>query len=391
VTVVVRADEREMIVDLARAVGQRYGLEYWRELDREKAFPTEAWREICRAGLGGVTVAEEYGGGGLGMHEMALIVEALAAGGAGATVGQLFMITPIFGGVTLSRYGTEALKAEVLPAIVAGELVCCMALTEPDAGTNTLALRTSATRANDGWRLRGSKIWITAVPDAQKMLVVARTKPLSEVKRRTEGISMFFIDVEREGVTHETIDKVGTHTLASSSVFFDDVAVHEDELVGTLHGGWYELLEVLNTERIVTTAALVGAGHLAIRLAVDYAGQRKVFGETPIAAYQGIQFPLAQAHAELECARVMNLEAAARHDAGEHYGTQANIAKLVAAQACCAAMDRAMQTLGGMGFAREYHIERLWRDARLFKFAPVSEEMILNHIAVHALGMPRSY
>jgi acyl-CoA dehydrogenase len=214
---------------------------------------------------------------------------------------------------------------------------------------------------------------------------------LAEAERRSHGISMFLIDVDRTGLAHEGIDKVGTNTLAASSVYFDSVRVTDDELVGTLHHGWEELLDVLNTERIVTTAGLIGAGRLALRLAVDYANQRKVFGATPIAAYQGLQFPLAQAYAELECARVMNLRAAALYDAGEPYGREANVAKLIAAQACEAAVSRAMQTMGGMGFAREYHVERLWRDARLFKFAPVSEEMILNYIAVHCLKMPRSY
>jgi acyl-CoA dehydrogenase len=326
------------------------------------------------------------------MTELALVVEELAASGAGATVGQLFMITPIFGGVAVSRYGRESMKAGVLRAMIAGELVCCMALTEPVAGTNTLEMRTSAKPAEGGgWTLRGTKTWITAVPNADKMLVVARTLPVAEVGRRSEGISLFLIDVDRDGLTHEGIEKVGTNTLPASTVYFDDVRVGDDELVGTLHHGWAELLDVLNTERIVTTAALVGAGRLGTRLAVDYAAQRKVFGATPIGAYQGIQFPLAQAHARLQCARVMNLHAAALYDAGQPYGSEANMAKLEAAAACEAAVDRAMQTMGGMGFARDSHVERLWRDARLFKFAPVSEEMILNYIAVHCLGMPRSY
>lgn len=385
------SEERAMIVDLARKVGDRFGLDYWREQDRLLQFPREAWTEICRAGLCGVALPEEYGGAGLGMVELALVVEELAAAGAGATVGQLFMINPIFGGVAVSRYGSDAMRQAVLPPLISGELTCCMALTEPDAGTNTLEMRTTARVDGDGWRLRGNKIWITAVPDAQKMLVVTRTQSLDEVAHRSQGISMFLIDVDRQGLFHDAIDKVGTHTLAASNVSFDDVAVRPDELVGTLHGGWPELLDVLNTERIVTTAALVGAGRLAGRLAVDYAKERKVFGSAPIASYQGIQFPLAQAHAELACARQMNLHAAALHDAGHPYGTEANLAKLVAAQACSVAVDRAMQTMGGMGYARDSHVERLWRDARLFKFAPVSEEMILNYIAVHCLGMPRSY
>jgi len=174
-------------------------------------------------------------------------------------------------------------------------------------------------------------------------------------------------------------------------VFFEDVRIEPDELVGTLHGGWKELLDTLNTERIVTTAGLVGAGQLAIRLAVAYANEREVFGKTPIGAYQGLQFPLAQTHAEIECARLMNYKAAAQFDAGQPYSSEANAAKLIAAQAASMATERSMQTMGGMGYATESHVERLWRDARLFRFAPVSEEMILNFIAVHDLGMPRSY
>ena len=223
------------------------------------------------------------------------------------------------------------------------------------------------------------------------MLVIARTQRIEDVQRRTEGLSMFMIDVDRKGLAHTPIEKLGTNTLASSSVFFDDVHVSRAELIGTLHGGWHELLDVLNTERIVTTAGLIGAGTLAIRLAVGFAGQRKLFGGKPIASYQGLQFPLAQAHAELQCAKLMNLKASALCDAGKPFGSEANVAKLLSAQAASMATERAMQTMGGMGYAADSHVERLWRDARLFRFAPVSEEMILNFIATHDLGMPRSY
>jgi acyl-CoA dehydrogenase len=384
------SDEQTMIVALAKKVGERFGLNYWLEHDRQKEFPQEAWLEICSAGLGGATLAEEYGGGGQGMIEMGLIVEELAAAGAGATVGQLFMLNPVFGGVAVSKYGTDAMKEEVLAPLAKGELTCCMALTEPDAGTNTLEMRTMAKPVDGGWSISGTKTWITAVPNADKMLIVARSLPLGEGSK-SHGISMFLVDRDRKGIEYETIEKVGTNTLSACTVFLDDVFASENELIGTLHGGWRELLDVLNSERIVTTAGLIGAGRLAIRLAVEYANGRKVFGDKPISSYQGLQFPLAQAHAELQCASVMNLHAAALCDAGLPYGSEANIAKLIAAQACESAINRSMQTLGGMGFAREYHVERLWRDARLFKFAPISEEMILNFIATHNLGMVRSY
>ncbi|HYG85400.1 MAG TPA: acyl-CoA dehydrogenase family protein [Azospirillum sp.] len=385
------SEEQRMMVETASRVGEQFGLEYWRAQDAKKAFPKEAWAAICDAGLSGVALPEEYGGAGLGMLDMALIIEALCAGGGGSTLAQLFMINPIFGGVALSRFGTEQQKQAMLPALIRGEMNFCMALTEPNAGTNSLEIRTFARADGDGWRLNGQKIWITGVPDAHKMLVVARTKKLEEVGRRTEGISLFLVDVDREGLTHQSIEKVGTNTLASSTVFFDNVRVEPGEVIGTLDNGWYELLDVLNTERIVTTAGLVGTGSLAIRLAVDYTKERRVFGDRPVASYQGVQFPLAQAHAELQCARLMNLKAADQCDKGLPYGSEANVAKLIAAQAAAAATERSMQAMGGMGYSKEYHVERLWRDARLFRFAPISEEMILNFIAMHDLGMPKSY
>lgn len=386
------SDEQNLMIETARRVGEQFGLDYWYEQDRQKAFPTECWQAICDAGLAGAALPEAYGGSGLGMLEMALIVEELAAAGGGATLGQLFMINPIFGGVPLSKFGSEAMRSTLLPSLLDGSLNFCMALTEPDAGTNTLAMKSFAQADdNGGWRLNGQKIWITAVDAAGKMLVVARTRKPAEGMRPTDGISMFMIDVQREGLTYAPIDKVGTRTLSACSVFFDNVHIRPDELIGTLDKGFRELLDVLNTERIVTTASLIGAGRLAKSLAITYANDRKVFGGKPISSYQGVQFPLAQSHAELQCARLMNLNAAVLCDQGKPYGTEANIAKLIGSQAATHAIERSMQSMGGMGYACEFHVERLWRDARLFKFAPVSEEMILNYIAIHDLGMPKSY
>ena len=384
-------EEQQMMVETARRIGTQYGPDYWRDLDARKAFPAEIWKAICQAGLCGIALPEEFGGSGLGMFEMALAIEALSEGGGGSTLGQLYMCNPIFGGVSLSRFGSDAQKRALLPGMIAGDIKFCMALTEPDAGTNTLEMRSFASADGDGWRLNGRKIWITQVPESDKILVIARTKKLEEITRKTEGITMFLVDTDRPGISYTPIDKLGTNTLTSSSVFFDNVRLEPGDLIGTLHGGWNELLDVLNTERIVTTAGLVGAGRMAIRIAVEYSKDRKVFGGRPIGAYQGVQFPLAQAHAELECARLMNYRAATKCDQGETYGSDANVAKLLAAQAASKAIEHAMQTLGGMGYSKEMHLERLWRDARLFKFAPVAEEMVLNFIAQHDLGMPRSY
>lgn len=386
-----RTDEQVMLSETARRVGEKFGLEYWRDIDAKKEFPAAAWQEICDAGLCGIAVPEEYGGAGLGMSEMAMAIEALCAAGGGSTLSQLFMCNPIFGGITLTKFGSNAQKDELLPALVAGKARFAMALTEPDAGTNTLGMKAFARADGNGWRLRGQKIWITAVPQATKMLVVARTQKAEDVRRKTDGISLFLIDVNREGLTHTAIDKVGTNTLPSSAVFFEDVRIEGHELIGTLDGGFRELLDVLNTERIVTTSGLVGAAELAIRLAVDYAKERKVFGDAAIGSYQSLQFPLAEARIKLECARLMNHKAATLYDQGQPYGSEANMAKYLAGHAAGLATDRAIQTLGGMGYSKEYHVERLWRDARLFRVAPVSEEMILNYVAQHDLGMPRSY
>lgn len=385
------SEEQRMIADSARQLGERFGLEYWRELDARKEFPHECWRAICQAGLCGVALPSEYGGSELGVFEMALIIENLSAAGGGSTLGQLFMINPIFGGVSVSRFGTPAMKQELLPGLMSGDINFCMALTEPDAGTNTLEIRSFAAQDGDGWRLNGRKVWITGVDSAHKMLVVARTRKIEESASRSDGLTMFMIDVDREGLSHTPIEKLGTNTLASSSVFFDNVRIEPHELVGTLHGGWRELLDVLNTERIVTTAGLIGTAELALKLAVDYGNDRKVFGDRPISSYQGLQFPLAQCYAETQAARLVNYKAASNFDQGLPYGSEANIAKLLAAQVAARATERAMQTMGGMGYSREYHVERLWRDCRLFRFAPISEEMVLNYIAMYDLGMPRSY
>ena len=274
------SDDQKLIADTAQKVGERFGLELLARPRRREEFPDRFLaRGVRGRALGAVALPEQYGGAGLGMQEMALIVETLSACGGGSTVGQLFMINPIFGGVSLARFGSDAMKSELLPKLVAGEINFCMALTEPDAGSNSLEIKTFAARDGNGWRLNGRKIWITAVDAAQKMLVVARTTKSQDVKRRTDGLSMFIIDVERKGLTFAPIEKLGTNTLSACSVFFEDVHIDGGELVGTLDKGWHELLDVLNTERIVTTAGLVGAGTLALRQAVAYANERRVFGD----------------------------------------------------------------------------------------------------------------
>lgn len=384
------SEEQNMLVETARRVGERFGLEYWREIDREKQFPHEFWSEACSAGLSGIALPVEHGGSGLGMLEMALAVETLCAAGGGSTLSQLYMLNPIFGGVSVTRAGTEAQKQAMLPGLCSGDLKFCMALTEPDVGSNTPRMKTYAHADGDGWSVNGQKAWITGVPQSNKILLAARTKKFEDVRRKTDGISLFAIDTDSDGITHLPIDKLGTNTLPSSTIFFTDVRVERGDLLGELDLGWGILVDVLNSERIVTTAGLIGTAELAIKIAVNYAKERAVFSG-PIGAYQSIQFPLSEALIQLECARLMNYKAATLFDSGLPSASEANMAKWLAGHAAATATDRAIQTLGGMGYAKEYHVERLWRDARLFRIAPVSEEMILNYVAQHDLGLPRSY
>ncbi len=384
-------EDQKMMMETARRTGERFGLDYWREKDKNKEYPREIWQAICDAGIAGTMLPTEYGGVGLGLVELALCIEELCKAGAGSTLAQVFMLNPIFGGVAIQRYGTEQMKREWLPALCSGQMNFCMALTEPDAGTNSLALKTRAERVDGGWAISGQKTWITGVPTADKMLIVARSKSAAEVEKKTQGISLFMVDKDREGISHTAIDKVGTNTLPSSLVYLDKVFAADSEVIGTIDQGWHQLLDVLNSERIVTTAGLVGTGALSIRLAVEYARERKIFGSAPIGSYQGLQFPLAQHWAELEAAKLLNLKAASNFDRGLPFGSESNAAKLIASQAASAATEQAMQVMGGMGYSKDMHVERLWRDARLFRFAPVSEEMILNYIATANLGLPRSY
>lgn len=382
--------EMELLRKGARQIGQDYGLDYWRDKDAKHAFPSELWNALGETGYIGLAIDEKYGGAGLGMAEMAMVIDELAASGAGSTIGQLFMVTPIFGGMTIQRHGSAAQKDFFLPKIASGEINFCMALTEPNSGSNTLEMTTSAVKHGNKYIINGQKIWISGVRTADYMLIIARTTPSDKVAKKTQGISLFVVSTNNSAINLQNIEKLGTNCLSSDVVFIDNLEVDEDSLIGREGEGWYQLLDTLNAERIVTTAGCTGAGDLAIKLAVDYSKNRKVFRD-PIATYQGIQFPLARLRADLELARLMNYKAAWLFDNKKPSGREANIAKMVAAEAGFQAADQAIQTMGGYGYSKEYYVERIWRDIRLFRIAPVSHEMILNFIAQHDLGLPRSY
>jgi acyl-CoA dehydrogenase len=380
-----------LIGDALGGLSRQYGFDYWRQKDAEHAFPDEFWRALGKDGWLGATIPEEYGGQGLSFLDAVFVVETACRGGGGSTLSQLFMATPVFGGETIRRHGSDELKRTLLPRIADGTADFCMALTEPDAGSDTFATVTrAAPRGDGGYVVNGQKVWITAVPEADYILTIVRTTPAAEVERRWQGLSLFLIDRDAPGITFTPLDKVGTRCISSSAVYFDDVEVPADRLIGEPDMGWRHLLDTLNTERLVTAAGCLATADLAMEIATEYAKQRVVFGG-PIGSRQGIQFPLAEIKMRIEAARLLTYKAAWQYDRDPGSGAEANMAKFLAAEVASDACDQAMQTLGGYGLAVEYHLERLWRDVRLFRVAPVANELILAYVGQHVLGLPRSY
>jgi acyl-CoA dehydrogenase len=379
--------------DGVAAVAARYDHAYWSRCEEQHEFPTEAWRDLADGGWIGLCVPEEYGGGGAGMLELAIACETLAASGGTAGI-FLYILTPGFGAMTLARHGTAEQKQAILPGVATGDVQFCLALTEPDAGSNALAITTSARRDGDDFVLQGQKTWISGVENADWMLVVTRTTPLADARPRTAGFTLFLVDVTQalaEGtLTYHPIPKLGGNVVTSSQVSLDGVRVPASNVVGTVDEGFGVLWDVLNPERILAAAGGVGGAEAALRLAADYARERQVFGR-PIGSNQAIQFPLAQLKAKTELARLMTYKAAWLFDQGRPCGNETNVAKLTAAQVAWESADQAFQTFGGMAYSKELPVERLFRDSRIGKNIPVAEELILAHIGTQMLGLPRSY
>ena len=372
-----------------------YGQDYWDECDKAKRWPEEVWRELVRGGWHALAIPEEYGGGGQGLLELAVALESLAAAGAGGAASFMYLLTPAFGGLTITRHGTGEQRRQFLPKIAAGELETCFAITEPDAGSNAIAISTHARREPGGdFLVSGQKIWISGVERADFMVLVTRTIPAAEARPRTAGFTVLLVDVKEavaQGtLTYQPIPKLGTNTVASSTVFLDEVRVPADRVLGEVDQGFAVLWDILNPERILAAAGGVGSGELVLEIACRYARERAPFGK-PIGSNQGVAFPLAKIKAQLELARLMAYKAAWLWDRGRPCGSEANIAKLTAADAAWQAADRAFQTHGGMAYSLEYPVARMFRDARIAKNIPVAEEMVLAHIAQHELGLPRSY
>ena len=374
-------------------VASRYGHDYWSRCDEEHRFPTEVWQDLADGGWIGLCIPEEYGGGGQGMLELAVACETLAS--SGGTAGTfLYILTPGFGAMTLARHGTAEQKREILPGIATGDVQFCLGLTEPDAGSNAIEITTSARRDGDDFLISGRKIWISAVENATWMIAVTRTIPAVEARPRTAGFTLLLVDVKEAvaagTLTYRPIPKLGGNIVTANQVFFDDVRVPSDRVIGQVDQGFAVLWDVLNPERILAAAGGVGHAEAALALACDYARDRQVFGRA-IGANQAIQFPLAQIKAKTELARLMTYKAAWLFDQGMPCGDETSVAKLTGAQVAWEASNQAFQVFGGMAYSKELPVERLFRDARIGKNIPVSEELVLAHIGTHMLGLPRSY
>jgi acyl-CoA dehydrogenase len=379
--------------DGVAAVAARYDHAYWSRCEDEKRYPTEVYRDLADGGWLGLSVPEEYGGGGQGLLETAIACETLCA--SGGTAGSfIYVLNPGFGATTLARHGTEEQKQEMLPGLASGALQFSFGLTEPDAGSNAIEITTSARRDGDDFLIKGQKVWISNVERADWMVAVTRTVPAKEATPRTAGFTLFLVDVKEAlaagTLSYTPIPKMGSNILYSSQVFFDDVRVPAHRVLGEVDQGFRVLWDVLNPERIIAAAGGVGGADAALRVAADYAREREVFGR-PIGVNQSIQFPLAQIKAKTELARLMTYKAAWLFDRGRPCGSEANVAKLTAAQASWEAADQAFQTLGGMAYSKEYPVERMFRDARIGKNIPVSEQMVLAHIGTSMLQLPKSY
>jgi acyl-CoA dehydrogenase len=363
--------------------------EYWFNKDEDGAFPYEFHRAMAEAGWLGVAMPEAYGGSGLGITEAAILMQAVAQSGAGFS-GASAIHMNIFGLHPVVVFGSDEQKQRFLPPLIAGREKACFAVTEPDTGLDTTRLKTRAVREGDHYVLSGRKIWISTAQVAEKMLILTRTSSIEETARPSLGMTLFYTDLDRSAVEVREIPKMGRKAVDSNLLFIDGLEVPVADRIGEEGKGFHYILHGMNPERILIAAEAVGLGRAALALAARYAQERVVFGR-PIGQNQAIQHPLAERWIELEAAELMVLRAAAAYDHGEEAGAYANAAKYSAAEAGFRACETAMMTHGGMGYAREYHVERYFREIQIARIAPVSPQLILSYIAERVLGLPKSY
>lgn len=380
------SSDLDLIAEAVNAVCAGFDDDYWSACDQEHRFPWEFYERMAEGGWLGIAIPEAFGGGGRGITEAAVVMRTVAASGAAMNGCSAIHLT-VFGLNPVVVFGNDRLKDTFLPRAAAGDLHVAFGVTEPDAGTDTSRITTRAIRDGDGWRIRGRKIWTSKALESEVVLLLART---GEADTGFDGLSLFLADLDPDHVDIRPIPKAGRNAVASCEVFYDDLPVESWRLVGDEGTGFRHLLHGLNPERILLAGEAVGIGEAALRRAVAYAKEREVFGR-PIGANQAISHPLALARIQLHAAWLQTMEAAQRYDQGLDCGTEANSAKYLAAEAGYHAADVAIQTHGGMGYATEYHVERYWREARIQRLAPVSQEMTLNYIAQQVLGLPRSY
>ena len=383
------SSDLENIRHEARRLAHRFDDEYWRDRDEKHEFPWAFYDAFAEQGWIGVLVPEAYGGAGLGVMHAGVLLNTVAHS-AGVQNAASTLHISIFGMGPVIHHGSEELKQRTLPPTATGELHVSFGVTEDDAGTDTSRIRTQARRDDGRWIVNGKKIWNTKAQQAQKVLLLARTTPREECAKPLQGMTLFLADLDRNHCEIRPIDKCGRNAVNSNELFIHDLPVEDADVVGEVGRGFYHLLDGLNPERIVIAAECIGIGRQALDKAVHYAREREVF-DRPIGKNQAIAHPLADAYSELEAADLLWQKAAWAYDRGDPSGPLANMAKLRASEACFKACDRALQTFGGMGYAKECNVERYWREARMHRIAPISNEMVLNFLSEHVLGLPRSY
>lgn len=381
--------EQQQITSSVQRICARFGDAYWLERDDDGRFPEEFCRAIADNGFMGIAMPVEYGGAGLGITEAALLMQAISESGAG-NGGVSSVSLGIFGLNPVVRFGTSGQKARMLPPIIKRQDIACFGVTEPDAGLDTASVRTRAVRKGDRYVVHGQKIWISAAQVANKILLIARTSDASDTQRPIDGLSLFFTDLDRSKVEIRVIDKMGRKCVDSNELFFDGMEIPVEDRIGEEGKGFRYLLHGINPERILISAGLVGLGRAALRRASEYAKQRVVFGR-PIGMNQAIQHPLARSWAELEAANLMAFRAAQLYDRGDECGAMANAAKFLAGEATFNACTNAVMTHGGMGYAKEFHVERYLRECLIHRIAPITPHLILCYIAERVLGLPKSY
>ena len=384
--------EQLEIRDAVARLCERFGDDYWLKKDTDGGFPHEFHQAMAAGGWLGVAMPEEFGGAGLGITEAAIVMQAVAQSGAGVS-GASAVHMNIFGLHPVVVFGTEEQKQRFLPPLIAGKEKACFAVTEPDAGLDTTRLKTRAVKEGNGYTITGRKIWTSTAQVTEKMLILTRTTPIEEVDRPSRGMTLFYTDLDRSAVEVREIPKMGRHAVDSNMLFIDGLKVPLEDRIGEEGRGFQYILHGMNPERILIAAEAVGLGRVALERAAKYAGERIVFGR-PIGQNQGIQHPLAERWIELEAAELLVLRAAAAYDAHAEAGTvgaYANAAKYFAGEAGARACETAMLTHGGMGYAKEFHVERYFREAQIARIAPVMAQLILSHIGERVLGLPKSY